>query len=165
MTMTDAQYQQLIAIETGTATYDILGNPTATGNTGAAIALVALPLWWQSVQTNGKTGRLAYLHCKLSVLRFYAGVAKRRKDIVIGPDQIRASQVFKNCMEEVKDWAAYVQQQDPEDAVAVMQTIAPTSTVLDTVEETMEFIRQYNPSLIADTGWDLGELGSYPYAP
>lgn len=162
--MTDDQYQMLIGAETGIATYD-LGVPVPTTNPGAALALTLLPIWWKMAHQNGKTGYLAYLYAKLSVLRFFMGIAKRRKDVVIGPDQIKASQVFANSMREVNDWLAFVQQQDPEEKAAVMQTIAPTSTLLDVVEETMAFIRQYNPNLLADIGWDLGELGGYPYAP
>lgn len=163
--MTDAQYQMLIGAETGTATYDVNGVATATNNPGASLALQLLPLWWQMVSQNGKSGYLAYLYTKLSALRFYLGIAKRRKDVVIGPDQIKASQVFTNSLREVNDWLAFVQQQDPDESAGLMQTIAPTSTLLDVVEETMAFIRQYDPNLLADIGWDLGELGGYPYAP
>lgn len=163
--MTDAQYQQLIGIETGTATYDSFGNPTVTTVTGAAVAFAALPLWWQQAQDNGKTGYLAYLYAKLSALRFYMGIAKRRTDVMIGPDRIAAGQLFKNAAGELKDWVAFVQQQDPTEDVAEMVTITPTSTVLDVVQETMDFIKMYNPGLVADTGWDLGELGGEPYAP
>lgn len=81
--LTDDEYQQLIAGETGAVDY------SSDFNT-------LFPLWWKNYSY--KPANLRYLWTKLRTLQFLMGKYRARYDVVRGTDQSRMQQQFNNAL-------------------------------------------------------------------
>jgi hypothetical protein len=119
--MTDAEYQELIQVETGT-----VDNLTVQ---------TYLPSWW-SVYTGQPNKDLQSLYTKLRVAQYLAGQARTKKDITQGPDSIKASQEFANAMKLVEDIKSDIK--DAQKLAGVgngLVTAQPITSLPDTLSE------------------------------
>lgn len=139
--MTDLQYKELIVGETGIR--------DETGDITYPVAYNNLPIWWSMILAKKTDSWLTYLYTRQAVLRYILGTLRRAKDVVIGPDQIRASQMFSNTLRELQEWNSFIALEDPEgQAVPVLRVVQSKAQegTLDIVQEAVEFAMQVDPS-------------------
>lgn len=117
--MTDAEYQNMIMLETGIK--------DGSGTVLIPILSSLVPMWWQANLDNNKSQRLNYLYTTQSVIIYFLAAYKKKKDVVLGPDQYRASQVFNNTLKWLQEHNKRIAIEDVFIGVPTIVTIMPSN--------------------------------------